>query len=152
MFAASTSLIRKSLQLQSYISPNSSPVYYLHRQWRCYSDMGMHAFWASQFPNPYWYGHPPPICWHCQNYFLLVIPISPQSDQHQLSPNNIKTKSSREVTRITARRPKVWPPLINSHSFMQTLTTQKSRTVFSCLLIGSIQDERMWINQKRSHF
>ena len=32
----------------------------------------------------------------------------------------------------------MWPPLINSNSFMQTLTNQKSRTVSSWLLIGPI--------------
>ena len=53
---------------------------------------------------------------------------------------------------ITARSPKVWTPLINSHSFMQTLTNQKSRTVSSWLLIGLNFYEGMWIIQKRSHF
>ena len=53
---------------------------------------------------------------------------------------------------ITARSPKVWPPLINSHSFMQTLTNQKLRTVSSWLLIGLNLPKKMWINQKRSHF
>ena len=49
---------------------------------------------------------------------------------------------------ITARSPKVWPPLINSHSFMQRyLTNQKSRRVSSWLLIGLNLHERMWINQ-----
>ena len=51
----------------------------------------------------------------------------------------------------TARSPKVWPPLMNSHSFMQTLTNQKSRTVSCWLLIGLNLYERMWINPKRSH-
>ena len=32
---------------------------------------------------------------------------------------------------VTARSPKVWSLLINSHSFMQILTNQKSRTVSS---------------------
>ena len=53
---------------------------------------------------------------------------------------------------LTARIPKVWLPLINSHYFMQTLTNQKSRTVSSWLLIGWNLYERMWINKKRSHF
>ena len=53
---------------------------------------------------------------------------------------------------ITARSSKVWPPLINSHSFMQTLTNQKSRTASTWFLIGLNLHERMWINQKRSHF
>ena len=49
---------------------------------------------------------------------------------------------------ITARTPKVWPPLINSHSFMQRyLTNQKSRRVSSWLLIGLNLHERMGINQ-----
>ena len=49
---------------------------------------------------------------------------------------------------ITARSPKVWPPLINSHSFMQRyLTNQKSRRVSSWLLIGLNLHERMWITQ-----
>ena len=52
----------------------------------------------------------------------------------------------------SARSPKVWPPLINSHSFMQTLTSQKWRIVFSWLLIGLILHETMGINQKRSNF
>ena len=39
-----------------------------------------------------------------------------------------------------------------SHSFMQTLTNQKSRTVSSWLLIGLNLYERMWKNQKRYHF
>ena len=37
---------------------------------------------------------------------------------------------------FTARSPKGWPPVINSNSFMQTLTNQKLRTVSSWLLIG----------------
>ena len=41
---------------------------------------------------------------------------------------------------------------LSSHSFMQTLTNQKSRTVSSWLLIGWNLYERMWINKKRSHF
>ena len=49
-----------------------------------------------------------------------------------------------------ARRPKVWPPLINSHFLMQTLTNHKSRTVSSWLLIRLNLFQRMWINQKRS--
>ena len=53
---------------------------------------------------------------------------------------------------VTARSPKVWPPLINSHSFMQTLTNQKSRKGSSWLLIGLNLHKRMCINQKRSHF
>ena len=53
---------------------------------------------------------------------------------------------------ITTRIPKVWPPLINSHSFVQTLTNQKSRTVSSWLLIELNLYERMWISQKRPHF
>ena len=35
---------------------------------------------------------------------------------------------------------------------MKTLTNQKSRTVSSWLLFGLNLHERMWINQKRSHF
>jgi len=46
----------------------------------------------------------------------------------------------------------VWPSLISSHSFMQTLTNQKSRTVSSWLLIGLNLHERMWMNKKRSLF
>ena len=53
---------------------------------------------------------------------------------------------------FTARSPKVWPPLINSRSFIQTLTNQKSRTVSSWLLIGLNLYERMWINKKQAHF
>ena len=53
---------------------------------------------------------------------------------------------------LTARSPIVRPPLINSHSFMQTLTNQMWRTVSSWLLIGLNLYERMWINQKWSHF
>ena len=56
------------------------------------------------------------------------------------------------VVVITARSPKVWPPLINSHSFMQTLTNQTSRTVSSWLLIGLNLHERMWINQSGHTF
>ena len=47
--------------------------------------------------------------------------------------------------------PKVWPSLINSHSFMKALTNQKSRTVSSWLLIR-LNLPRTWINWKRSHF
>ena len=53
---------------------------------------------------------------------------------------------------FTARSPKVWPPLINSHSFMQTFTNQKSRMVSCWLLIGLNLYQRMWINQKRTDF
>ena len=52
---------------------------------------------------------------------------------------------------LTPRSAKVWPPLINLHSFMQTLTHQKSRTVSSWLLIGLSLYERMWVNQKQAH-
>ena len=52
---------------------------------------------------------------------------------------------------LQVRSLKVWPPLINSHSFTQTLTNQKSKTVSSWLLIGLNLYERMWINQKLSH-
>ena len=47
---------------------------------------------------------------------------------------------------VTARSPKEWRPLINTYSFMKTLTNQTSRTVYSWLLIGSNLQERMWIN------
>ena len=47
---------------------------------------------------------------------------------------------------ITARSPKVWSPLIHSHSFMKALTNQKSRAVPTWLLIGLNLHERMWIN------
>ena len=40
------------------------------------------------------------------------------------------------ANRLLPRSLKVWPPLISSHSFMQTLTNQKWRTVSSWLLIG----------------
>ena len=67
-----------------------------------------------------------------------------------------KTRTGRRQTEkktpFTARSPKVWPPLIHSHSFMQALTNQKSRTVSSWPLIGLNLYERIWINQKRSHF
>ena len=53
---------------------------------------------------------------------------------------------------FTARSPKVWPPFVNSHSFMQTLANRNSRTVFSWLLSGLDLYERLWIIQKRSHF
>ena len=53
---------------------------------------------------------------------------------------------------ITAKSPKVWPALINSHFFVQTLTNQKSRTVSSWLLIELNLYERMWISKKRPHF
>ena len=53
---------------------------------------------------------------------------------------------------ITARSPKLWAPLINSHSFMQRLTNPKSRTVSSWLLIGLNLHERMWINQSGHTF
>ena len=46
----------------------------------------------------------------------------------------------------------MWPPLITSHSSIQTLTNQKSRTVFSWFPIGLNLYETMGINQKRSHF
>ncbi len=47
---------------------------------------------------------------------------------------------------FTARRPKVWPPLINSHSFLQPPSNQNPRTGSSWLLIGWWLHERMWIN------
>ena len=53
---------------------------------------------------------------------------------------------------IRAKSPKVWPPLINSHSFVQTLTNQKPRTVSSWLLIKLNLYERMWLRKKRPHF
>ena len=49
---------------------------------------------------------------------------------------------------LTARSPKVSPSLISSHSFMRTLTNQKSKTVSSGLLIGLNLYERMWISKK----
>ena len=45
-----------------------------------------------------------------------------------------------------SKRPKVWPPLINTHSFIKALTNQRSRTVSSWLLIGLNLHERTWIN------
>ena len=53
---------------------------------------------------------------------------------------------------LTARGPKVWPPLINSHSIMQRLTNQKLRSVSSWLLIGLNLHKRMWINQSGQTF
>ena len=47
------------------------------------------------------------------------------------------------VLTLTKRSPEVLPPLINSHSFMQTLANQKSRAVSSWLLIGLNLHERM---------
>ena len=44
---------------------------------------------------------------------------------------------------VTARSIKVRRPLINSHSFMQVLTNQQSRTVSSWILIGLNLHERM---------
>ena len=52
---------------------------------------------------------------------------------------------------FTAKSPKVWPPLINQFTFMQTLTNQMSRKVSSWLLIGLNLHVRMRINQNRSH-
>ena len=46
---------------------------------------------------------------------------------------------------FSTRSLKEWPPLINSHSFMQTLSNQKSRTVSRWLLTGLNLCERMWI-------
>ena len=71
---------------------------------------------------------------------------------HISPPSSLEKKIEFLWKGFTARSPKVWPPLINSHSFMHTLTNQKSRTVSSWLLIGLNLHERMWINQKRSHF
>ena len=62
------------------------------------------------------------------------------------------SKKFKAALRFTARNPKLWPPLIYSHSFMQTLTNQKLRAVSSWLLIGLDLHERMWINQNQSHF
>ena len=55
------------------------------------------------------------------------------------------------IRHFRARSPKVWPPLINSHSFMQTLTNQKPRTVSSWLLIGLNLCERMWLKIRSGH-
>ena len=71
---------------------------------------------------------------------------------HISPPSSLEKKIEFLWKGFTARSPKVWPPLINSHSFMHTLTNQKSRTVSNWLLIGLNLHERMWINQKRSHF
>ena len=49
-------------------------------------------------------------------------------------------------TSITARSPKARPPLINSHSFIQAQTNQKSRTVSNWLLTGLNLHEMMSIN------
>ena len=55
-------------------------------------------------------------------------------------PNWMKLNEVGEVwnsaNRLLPTSLKVWPPLISSHSFMQTLTNQKWRTVSSWLLIG----------------
>ena len=53
---------------------------------------------------------------------------------------------------LTARSIKAWSPVMNSHSVMPKLTNQKLRKVSSWLLIGLNLHERMWINQKPSHF
>ncbi len=66
---------------------------------------------------------------------------------------NLDNPKWRAYRSLTARSPKVWPPLINSHSFMQPRSNQKPRTGSSWLLIGWWLHERMWINLKRwSHF
>ena len=64
------------------------------------------------------------------------------------------TWSSNHVscTVLTARSIKAWSPVMNSHSVMPKLTNQKLRKVSSWLLIGLNLHERMWINQKPSHF
>ena len=62
------------------------------------------------------------------------------------------SKQCKVALMFTARSTKVLPLLIYSHSFMQTLTNQKLRTVSSWLLIGLNLHERTWINQNQSHF
>ena len=100
---------------------------------------------SHQWPGPYfikWHGNKDVIpfpAWH---------PFCGWSQSYDISVTWIAVLWPT----CTAKRPKVWPPLINSHFFMQTLTNQKSRTVSSCVLIGLSLYERMWINQKRPHF
>jgi len=70
-------------------------------------------------------------------------------------PNRVKGEerpNTLPILDVTARSLKVWPPLINSHSFMQSLTNHNWKTVSSWLLTGLNLHEIMWINQKRSHF
>ena len=64
----------------------------------------------------------------------------------QPSPQAFSAGANLRVLSITARSPKVWPHLINTHSFMQTLTNQKSRTVSSWLLIGLNLHETVNVN------
>ena len=78
--------------------------------------------------------------------------------EHYGKPSNKRWNKQTEMLyslfcKYYSKEPKkVWPSLIDSHSFMQTLTNQKSRTVSSWLLIGLNLHGRMSINQKRSHF
>ena len=45
------------------------------------------------------------IVYICKAYGLIVvIPLSPDSEQHQLSPNNIDTKSTEKVIRIKKKK------------------------------------------------
>ena len=89
-----------------------------------------------------------PIYWHIQsNWPLNWKFVRPAII---LSPDGLSCESvwysyySKEPKRVTSFN--------NSHPFMQTLTNQKLRTVSSWLLIGLNLHERMWVNQKRSHF
>ena len=89
-------------------------------------------------------------------YLLLSQTKSMQNDFKErdvwLEMEALKQTNKQTAKRFTARSPKVWTPLGNSHSFMQTLTNQNSRTASSWLLIGFNLYERMWKNRKRSHF
>ena len=90
-------------------------------------------------------------CSHVQQRSYLI-----HAGSFLSTPKSSKSTKVSVILRIqscfTARGPEVWPPLINSHSFMQTLTNQKSRTVCSWLLIGLHLYKRIWINQKQSLF
>ena len=68
--------------------------------------------------------------WYWENPVLVVILVMESKGIYY-------SKEPKCVTSSTA---------INSHSFMQTLTNQKSRTVSSWLLIGLNLYERIRIN------
>ena len=77
-------------------------------------------------------------------------------DLRQSKTSLLKLPIDRDETwpissHLTARSPKVWPSLISSHSFMQTLTNQKSKTVSSGLLIGLNLYEGKWISETNGH-
>ena len=87
-----------------------------------------------------WRAHKPVISLHITSPWACLFP-------NVIFPALLIKKKKRLKSNLYSKEPTSVTPLIKSHSFIQRLTYQKWRTVYSWLLIGLNPYERMWINQ-----